>query len=157
MIKYDENTIIPIWHGNVEILSFYRSRALNHLFGGRTQVDAATAQMTRARNAVHLHRNPSLVERSFFGGLVNKNPNKINKLDMVNIEIWIYHIYIEREREKAHGFRTGSNLRYINHVQQLSISQLVQKFLPPTLDRFNHWSSHQFLEEYHWHSSTGCW
>ena len=68
---------------------FYCHRALNHLFGGRTQVDAATAQMTRAGNSLHLHTDPGLVERFW---LVNwwTKIKKIHQLDMVNIEIWIY-------------------------------------------------------------------
>ena len=83
---------------------FYPSRALNHLFGGRTQVDAATAQMTRAGNALHLHRNPSLVERSFLGG-VGEQKSKQNKQvgygKYRNMYILSIYVYREREREST--------------------------------------------------------
>ena len=93
----------------------------------------------------------------FWGGLVNKNPNKINKLDMVNIEICIYYLYmyIERERERKHmdlvrvrGYGTSIMFR----------SQLVQNFIPPSLNRWiRSLIQSPVPGRISLHSSTGCW
>lgn len=134
MIKYDENTIIPIWHVALEIFSFLPQQGLESPVWRSYPGWCGNSSNDESWKCVAPSQESKSGWEIFFGG-VGEQKSKQNKQVGYGKyrNMYILSIYVYRERERKHmdlvrvrGYGTSIMFR----------SQLVQNFIPPSLNRW---------------------